>query len=123
MKYGESCFDVFYLLTAILIGILILRKARNRTERWMGTAVLILGCGDAFHLVPRVLNYFVNADFTAALALDSVVLCLLYSGSGLCKRCADAGHADAAENHLLSGCHLSVLEIGETVKKYCKKRI
>ena len=39
----------------------------------MGLAVLILGCGDAFHLVPRVLNYFVSADFTAALGIGKLI--------------------------------------------------
>ena len=39
----------------------------------MGLAALILGCGDAFHLVPRVLNYFVDADFTAALGIGKLV--------------------------------------------------
>lgn len=73
MKYGESFFDIFYLLTAIIIGILILKKARNRTEKLMGAATLILGCGDAFHLVPRVLNYFVDADFTAALGIGKLI--------------------------------------------------
>ncbi len=73
MKYGESVFDVFYLVTAILIGILILRKTRSRNGRLMGIAALVLGCGDAFHLVPRVLNYFVNADFTAALGVGKLV--------------------------------------------------
>lgn len=73
MKYGESAFDILYLLTAIVAGLLILGKARNRTEKWMGLAVLILGCGDAFHLVPRVLNYFLDADFTAALGIGKLV--------------------------------------------------
>ena len=73
MKYGESAFDIFYLVTAIVIGLLILKKAKNRGEKWMGLAVLILGCGDAFHLVPRVLNYFVRSNFTAALGLGKLV--------------------------------------------------
>ena len=73
MKYGESTFDILYLLFAIVCGVLILRRARNRTERLMGLAALILGCGDAFHLVPRVLNYFVTADFTAALGVGKLV--------------------------------------------------
>ena len=73
MKYGESAFDIFYLVTAIVIGLLILRKAKNVTEKWMGTAVLILSFGDAFHLVPRVLNYFIGADFTAALGIGKLV--------------------------------------------------
>lgn len=73
MKYGESAFCIFYLVTAVTIGLLILKKAGNRGERWMGLAVLILGCGDAFHLVPRVLNYFAAGDFTAALGIGKLV--------------------------------------------------
>ncbi len=73
MKYGESTFDILYLIFAIVSGIVILRRARNKTERMMGLAALILGCGDAFHLLPRVLNYFVEADFTAALGVGKLV--------------------------------------------------
>lgn len=73
MKYGESLFDLFYLSTTIIIGILILKKARNKVEIQMGAAVLILGCGDAFHLVPRVLNYFVDTDFTMALGIGKLI--------------------------------------------------
>ena len=73
MKYGESTFDVLYLLFAILSGCVILAKARNKTEKCMGLAALILGCGDAFHLVPRVLNYFAAGNFTAALGIGKLV--------------------------------------------------
>ena len=73
MKYGESAFDILYLLFAIAGGCLILARARNRTEKQMGLAALILGCGDAFHLVPRVLNYFAAGDFTAALGIGKLV--------------------------------------------------
>ncbi len=73
MKYGESAFDVLYLFFAVACGVVILRRARGRTDRLMGFAALILGCGDAFHLVPRVLNYFVAADFTAALGVGKLV--------------------------------------------------
>lgn len=73
MKYGESTFDILYLLFAIVGGIIILIKARNRTEKLMGTAALVLGCGDAFHLVPRVINYFSSTDVTAALGIGKLV--------------------------------------------------
>ena len=53
MKYGESTFDILYLLFAIVSGIVILRRSRNKTERLMSLVALILGCGDSFHLVPR----------------------------------------------------------------------
>ncbi len=36
MKYGESTFDVLYLLFAIVSGVIILRRARNNTEKAMG---------------------------------------------------------------------------------------
>lgn len=73
MKYGESAFDIFYLLTTVIIGTLILKKARTGIGKRMGTAVLILGCGDAFHLIPRVLNYYINADSTAALGIGKLI--------------------------------------------------
>ncbi len=73
MKYGESTFDVLYLLFAVIGGCVLLYRAKNKTEKLMGYAALILGCGDAFHLVPRVLNYFAQGDFTAALGIGKLV--------------------------------------------------
>ena len=73
MKYGESAFDILYLLFAIGGGLLMLARAQDRTEKLMGLSALILGCGDAFHLIPRVLNYFSTADMTAALGLGKLV--------------------------------------------------
>jgi len=73
MKYGESAFDIVYLLFAIAAGIVILCRRRDRIGKLMGSATLILGCGDAFHLIPRVLNYFVDADFTAWLGIGKLV--------------------------------------------------
>lgn len=46
MKYGESTFDILYLVFAITSGILILRKADSKKEKYMGYAALILGCGE-----------------------------------------------------------------------------
>lgn len=73
MKYGESAFDVLYLLFAVVSGCVILAKARNRTERLMGLSALILGCGDAFHLIPRVINHFSATEPTAALGIGKLV--------------------------------------------------
>ncbi len=73
MKYGESAFDLLYLLFAVISGWVILKNAQNRKEKLMGATALILGCGDAFHLIPRVLNYFINADFTAALGIGKLI--------------------------------------------------
>lgn len=73
MKYGESTFDIIYLLFAIITGIAILAKRRNTIENLLGSAAFILGIGDACHLVPRILNYFIEADFTAWLGLGKLV--------------------------------------------------
>ncbi len=73
MKYGESSFDILYLIFAITSGIMILRRAEGRKEKFMAYAALILGCGDAFHLVPRVLNYFTEWDLTAALGIGKLI--------------------------------------------------
>ena len=73
MRYGESTFDILYLLFAIISGCVILKKAGNRCEMRMGLAALVLGAGDAFHLVPRVLNYYVSADLSAALGIGKLV--------------------------------------------------
>lgn len=73
MKYGESLFDICYLLFAIISGCIILKRSKDTAGKLMGFAALILGLGDAFHLVPRVLNYFVNGDFTVALGAGKLV--------------------------------------------------
>ena len=73
MKYGESTFDILYLIFAIASGCVLLARARGRTGKLMGISALVLGCGDAFHLVPRVLNYFTRADLTSALGIGKLV--------------------------------------------------
>lgn len=80
MKYGESVFDILYLLFAIISGCLMMCKAADKTEKYMALATLILGCGDAFHLVPRVLNYFSDADYTAALGIGKLVTSITMTG-------------------------------------------
>ena len=73
MKYGESVFDIIYLILAISVGILILIRSKNNKQRLMGAACLVLGCGDAFHLIPRVLNYFIDGDFDTAIGVGKLV--------------------------------------------------
>ncbi len=73
MKYGESIFDIAYLLFAIISGCLILYRAKEGVEKLMGWAALILGVGDAFHLLPRVMAYFVPADMSFYLGIGKFV--------------------------------------------------
>lgn len=72
MKYGESIFDIVYLLFTVVTGIYMVKRT-DESCRYMGIATLVLGCGDAFHLIPRVLDYFSDADFTSALGIGKLI--------------------------------------------------
>lgn len=70
----ESLFDIFYLLFACVTGLALLRRAAgSRLVTLFGAMCLILGAGDAFHLVPRVMQYWLPGDFTAALGVGTLV--------------------------------------------------
>ena len=70
----ESIFDICYLIFAIVSGVLPLKNAKDKKDiRVFGIMTLLLGCGDAFHLVPRVLNYWTAGDYTAALGIGKLV--------------------------------------------------
>lgn len=71
--YGETIFDIAYLIIAICIGIYLLVKGQNKGQKLMGIATLVLGLGDSFHLVPRMLDYFVDKDFSMALGVGKLV--------------------------------------------------
>ena len=71
--YGETIFDVAYLVIALVVGTYILVKNKNRLGKLMGISVLVLGCGDAFHLVPRVLKNFINSDLNLALGIGKLI--------------------------------------------------
>ena len=51
---GETLFDVIYLSTVITLGILMMIKGKGQKAFFLfGVMAVTLGCGDAFHLVPR----------------------------------------------------------------------
>ena len=49
----ETAFDVVYLCTVITLGMTMVRKGKTTNTKLFGYMAIILGCGDAFHLVPR----------------------------------------------------------------------
>ena len=50
----ETLFDILYLSTVITLGVLMIRRAGGRSQVLLfGVMAVVLGCGDAFHLVPR----------------------------------------------------------------------
>lgn len=51
----ESIFDILYLITVITLGFTMIRKSNGNAQfKLFGIMAVVLGCGDAFHLVPRV---------------------------------------------------------------------
>lgn len=53
---GEGIFDIFYLTTVITIGFKMLRENKGEKQfHLFGIMAIVLGFGDAFHLVPRVI--------------------------------------------------------------------
>ena len=53
---AETIFDVLYLSFAVAIGIfLFIKGGKGTLVRKFGLMAIILGAGDAFHLVPRVI--------------------------------------------------------------------
>ncbi len=52
----ETLFDAVYLVTVITIGILMIRGSKGDAQfRLFGLMAVVLGAGDAFHLIPRAL--------------------------------------------------------------------
>lgn len=50
----ETLFDIVYLFTVTAIGITMIKKSKgNKQYLLFGIMAVVLGCGDAFHLVPR----------------------------------------------------------------------
>ncbi len=50
----ETLFDIVYLFTVTAVGITMIKKSkRNKQYLLFGIMAVVLGCGDAFHLVPR----------------------------------------------------------------------
>ena len=53
---AETIFDAFYLSFAVIIGLFLLLKGeKGSLVRKFGAMAIVLGAGDAFHLVPRVM--------------------------------------------------------------------
>lgn len=54
----EAIFDIVYLLFAVTAGCVMLARAggESRVLALYGALALVLGCGDAFHLIPRILG-------------------------------------------------------------------
>ncbi len=72
----ETLFDAAYLITVIAIGITMVVKGRgNKEYRLFGVMAIVLGAGDAFHLVPRALALCTTGleNFTVPLGMGKFI--------------------------------------------------
>lgn len=81
----ETLFDTVYLISVITIGILMIRCSKgNGHFRLFGLMAVVLGAGDAFHLIPRAYALCTNGleHYTVPLGLGkwitSVTMTVFY---------------------------------------------
>lgn len=81
----ETVFDLVYLSLVITVGIIMLKNSKdNKQFRFFGIMAIMLGAGDAFHLVPRAIALCTTGieNFTVALGLGkwitSITMTLFY---------------------------------------------
>lgn len=72
----ETLFDAVYLFSVIATGITMIRKSNGNQEyKLFGIMAVVLGAGDAFHLVPRALALCTTGleNFTVALGTGKLI--------------------------------------------------
>ncbi len=72
----EPIFEIPYLIAVVTLGILIFRMARGERQfKLFGIMSIVLGCGDAFHLVPRMYALWTDgtANHVASLGIGKLV--------------------------------------------------
>ena len=81
----ETLFDAVYLISVITIGVLMIRGSKGNPQfRLFGFMAVVLGAGDAFHLVSRAVALCTTGleDYTVALGLGkwitSVTMTIFY---------------------------------------------
>ncbi|MEG2377833.1 MAG: hypothetical protein RSC43_05695 [Clostridia bacterium] len=69
MYIFETIFDSLYLIAVVILGVITWCRAHDRLEfRIFGIAAILLGCGDAFHLIPRIISMNTAGGFDANVA-------------------------------------------------------
>ena len=73
---AETLFDAVYIISVITIGLIMIRKSsHNREYRLFGIMAVVLGAGDAFHLIPRAYALCTTGleNFTTALGVGKLI--------------------------------------------------
>lgn len=81
----ETLFDAVYLITVVTLGLRMIRGSRgSRQFRLFGCMAVVLGTGDAFHLIPRALALCTTGldSYTVALGagkwITSITMTVFY---------------------------------------------
>ena len=72
----ETLFDIVYLVGVITLGVLMICSSRGRRQVLLyGVMAVTLGCGDAFHLVPRAIALCTTGldSYAAALGTGKLI--------------------------------------------------
>lgn len=74
MKYLEIIFDLLYLFVVFYFGFKLI-KSESVQKKTFGIMALILGFGDMFHLIPRVVGHLTTGldDYVFYLGLGSAI--------------------------------------------------
>lgn len=74
MHYLEVVFDISYLIAVFVLGVLLI-KSSSKQKITFGVMAFILGFGDMFHLLPRIVGHLTTGldDYTFYLGLGSMI--------------------------------------------------
>lgn len=72
----ETVFDIVYLITVVSLGIVMIVQSKGRKQYFLyGLMAVVLGCGDAFHLVPRAIALCTTGleNYTVPLGIGKMI--------------------------------------------------
>ncbi len=72
----ETLFDAVYLISVIAVGLLMIVKSKGNKEfKLFGIMAVVLGAGDSFHLVPRMIALCTTGleNYTVALGVGKFI--------------------------------------------------
>lgn len=71
----EVFFDIWYFISIFILGILLLKNSKKGSEfKLFGFMAIILGIGDTFHLIPRVVGILSPSNYNVtALGIGSMI--------------------------------------------------
>lgn len=120
MRIGESVFCIGYLLFDLIAGIIFFINGSGKLFLLYGIMTLLLGFGDAFHLVPRVIKHIKGEservkwwmDF--GLMITSVTMTVFYIVLLYIWKTQNVGHGSQTITELVSNQGMSSLAAGCT---------